>query len=37
MVSGKEEGTEGHAFVPPFLEGHGVFFCDEDLAPTVCI
>ena len=23
---------EGRAFFPPFLEGHGAFVCDQDLA-----
>jgi hypothetical protein len=26
---------EGLAFFPPFLEGHGAFVCDQDLALTV--
>ncbi len=26
---------EGLAFVSPFLEGHGAFVYDQDLAPTV--
>ena len=26
---------EGLAFFPPFLEGHGAFVCDQDLAITV--
>jgi hypothetical protein len=33
--------SEGRAFFPPFLEGHGVyngaFVCDQDLALTVRI
>jgi hypothetical protein len=28
---------EGLAFFPPFLEGHGAFVCDQDLALTVRI
>ena len=28
---------EGLAFFPPFLEGHGAFDCDRDLALTVRI
>ena len=28
---------EGLAFFPPFLEGHGAFACDQDLALTVRI
>jgi hypothetical protein len=28
---------EGLAFAPPFLEGHGAFVCDQDLALTVRI
>ena len=28
---------DGLAFFPPFLEGHGAFFCDQDLALTVRI
>ena len=28
---------KGLAFFPPFLEGHGAFVCDQDLAPTVRI
>ena len=28
---------EGLAFIPPFLEGHGAFVCDQDRAPTVRI
>ena len=27
----------GLAFFPPFLEGHGAFVCDQDLALTVRI
>jgi hypothetical protein len=28
---------EGLAFFPPFLEGHGAFVCDQDLALTIRI
>ncbi len=28
---------EGRGFFPPFLEGHGAFVCDQDLALTVRI
>jgi hypothetical protein len=28
---------EGLAFFPPFLKGHGLFVCDQDLALTVRI
>ena len=29
--------ARGLAFIPPFLECHGAFVCDQDLAPTVRI
>jgi hypothetical protein len=32
-----EVDSEGLAFFPPFLEGHGAFVCDQDLALTVTV